>query len=95
MRVFIGGDYAMNPVGPMREFTINDIPMPQRVRVTHPRPVAKIVCWRCKLNRRPLYNVRDTNGKKTKDYVCDVDMMLGFYKPAIGNQSEIRFQYEA
>src|SRR6476620_11169573 len=97
MRVFIGGDYAMSPEGAQREFTINDIPMPQRVRLTHPRPVSKIVCWHCKgsAGNRPLFNVRDEHGKKTKDYVCDVSKMLGFYKPTIGNQSEIRFQYAA
>jgi hypothetical protein len=56
-------------------------------------PISRIVCWRCKLGRRPLYNVKDSKGKKTQDYVCDIDMMLGFYKPAIGNQSQIFFRY--
>lgn len=87
----------MNPVGATREFTINDIPMPRRVRLTHPRPVAKIVCWHCQgqWRNRPLRNVRNAAGKKTKDYICDICLAIGFYKPAIGNQSDIEFKYAA
>ncbi len=83
-------------MGPVteRDF-INKIPMPHRIHFTRPKhPIASIVCWRCKGNRRPLHNVKDANGKKTQDYVCDIDMMLGFYRPSIGNQSQVFFQYE-
>ncbi len=60
-------------------------------------PVAAIRCWHCKgqFGKRPLRNVRNTKGVKTKDYICDICFMTGVYAPTIGNQSEMKFQYAA
>src|SRR5689334_13332399 len=69
-------------------------------------PVARIVCWKCKLwgyskeFRKALglppivlYRLRYPNGKKSPDYACQEHLSLGL--PPIGNQSEIKFQYAA
>jgi hypothetical protein len=67
------------------------------------RPVARIVCWRCKRGPgdtryratdnqeigRTLYRVRYEDGTKSPDYVCDECKQYG--PPPIYNLSYIKF----
>lgn len=34
------------------------------------KPIARIVCWNCRRWDRQLFNIKNSLGKKTEDYVC-------------------------
>lgn len=91
----------------MEDKTQNTITENQLPKRKFNSPISRIVCWKCgrsghmKLDRKyrelfnvpaiTLYRLRYPNGKKSPDYACQDHVKDGL--PKIGNQSEVKFQY--
>jgi hypothetical protein len=54
------------------------------------KPTAQIVCWNCRRGDLQLFNVKDSSGKKTPDYIC-VNCKETNYYPPILNMSKVYF----